>query len=139
MFNNSFCEIKGKKVIHWGVGGGRGIGGTMLISSWKCNFSNFLDIQVYFLDIQVYFLDIQAITALLCLLLALYVLGPFIHSIFYITTALLKSDIFRHSKDYFSQSFGLTKIGLGSFWKGMKWVSKIISTDLFSGNFFKIN
>ena len=33
MFNN----IKDKKVIHWG--GGRGNGGTVQISSWKCNFS----------------------------------------------------------------------------------------------------
>ena len=35
--------------------------GPILISSWKCNFSIYLDIQVYNLDIQ-------AITTLLCLL-----------------------------------------------------------------------
>ena len=43
MFNNIFCEMKIKKVIHWG---------GVLISSWKCNFSIYLDIQVYYLDIQ---------------------------------------------------------------------------------------
>ena len=53
MFNNIFYEM-GKKVIHWGE-----TGGTMLITSWKCNFSIYLDIQVYYLDIQVYYLDIQ--------------------------------------------------------------------------------
>ena len=46
MFNNIFCEIKGKKVIHW-VGWG-----TVLITSWKCNFSIYFDIQVYYLNIQ---------------------------------------------------------------------------------------
>ena len=50
MFNNIFCEVKGKKVIHWGGAGGNG--GTILITSWKCNFSIYLDIQVYYLDIQ---------------------------------------------------------------------------------------
>ena len=36
--------MKGKKVIHWGdVGGNMG---TVLILSWKCNFSIYLDIQV---------------------------------------------------------------------------------------------
>ena len=35
--------MKGKKVIHWG---GAGVnGGTVLITSWKCNFSIYLDIQ----------------------------------------------------------------------------------------------
>ena len=42
MFNNIFCEINIKKVIHWG---GCGNGGTILICSWKCNFSIYLDIQ----------------------------------------------------------------------------------------------
>ena len=33
--------------------GGAGVnGGTVLITSWKCNFSIYLDIQVYYLDIQ---------------------------------------------------------------------------------------
>ena len=57
--------------------------GTLLISSWKCNFSIYLDIQVYHFYIQ-------AITTLLCLLLVLYVLIPSIHSYFYLTTDLLK-------------------------------------------------
>ena len=50
MSNNIFCEMKGKKGIHWGGLGGNG--GTVLIMSWKCNFSTYLDIQVYYLDIQ---------------------------------------------------------------------------------------
>ena len=49
MFNNIFCEMKGKKVIHWG--GAWGNGGTIQIASWKCNFGIYLDIQVYYLDI----------------------------------------------------------------------------------------
>ena len=105
MFNNFFFEMKGKKVIHWG-----GNGGTGLILSWKCNFSTYLDIQVYYLDIQSYYLDIQAITTLLCLILVLYVLVPSIHSFFYLTTALLKNDIFWHSKAYSSHSFQPTGI-----------------------------
>ena len=66
--------MKCKKVIHWGVGVG-GNGEPVRISSWKCNFSIYLDIQVYYLDIQ-------AITTLLCLILGLYVLRLSIHSIF---------------------------------------------------------
>ena len=84
MFHKNFCEMKGKKVIHWA-------GGAIQIAPWKCNFSNYLDIQVYYLDIK-------AITTLLGLLLVLYALLPSIYSFFYLTTTLLKSDIFRHSK-----------------------------------------
>ena len=80
--------MKGKYVIHWGVPGGNGA--PILISSWKCNFSIYLDIQVYYLDIQ-------ATTKLLCFILVLYVLLPPIHSIFCVTAALLKSDMFRNS------------------------------------------
>ena len=39
MFNNIFYPS-------WGNGG------TILITSWKCNFSIYLDLQVYYLDIQ---------------------------------------------------------------------------------------
>ena len=60
MFNIS-CEMTIKKIIHWG---GRGNGGTVLISSLKCNDSIYLDIQVYYMDNQ-------AISTLLCLLLVL--------------------------------------------------------------------
>ena len=67
--------------------------GTVQIASWKCNFGIYLDIQVYYLDIQLYYLDIQAITTLLCLLLVLFLLVHSIYSFFYLTTALLKSDI----------------------------------------------
>ena len=49
MFNDIFCEMNGKKVIHWGGVAGRN-GGTVLITSRKCNFSIYLDIQVYYLD-----------------------------------------------------------------------------------------
>ena len=77
MFNNIFCEMKGKKVIHWGGPGGNG--GTVLISSWKCNFS------IYF-DFQVYYLDIQAITTL-------YAFYWFFIQ-FSVTAALMKSDVF---------------------------------------------
>ena len=94
MFNNIFCEMKGKKVIYWGGGAG-GNAETVLITSWKCNFSIYLDIQVYYLDIQVYYLDIQAITTLcafywffMCQFLV------FIHvCTLQVTTAILKSDL----------------------------------------------
>ena len=69
--------MKGKKVIDWGRPEGNGV--TVLISSWKYNF--------------IIYLDIQAITTLLCLLLDLYGLVPSIHSFFYVTTALLKSEV----------------------------------------------
>ena len=40
---NIFCEMKGKKVIHWeGAGGNMG---TVPITFWKCNISIYLDIQ----------------------------------------------------------------------------------------------
>ena len=128
MFNKKICEMKGKKDIHWrgGPGGNRA---TILISSWKCNFIIYLDIQVYYLDIQVYYLDIQAITTLLCLLLVLYVLVPSIHSFFYVTTALLESDVLWYSIAY-SHSFQPTGIGLGSLWRGNRCVLPIISVYL---------
>ena len=53
MFNNIFREMNIKKVIHW-VGGGNG--GTVLISSWKCN-SVFTWIYKYITWIQVYYFD----------------------------------------------------------------------------------
>ena len=74
MFNNIFCEMKGKKVIHWGGGAG-GNGGTILITSWKCNFSIYL--------------DIQAIITLYAFYL-FFMFSSSIHSFFYL---LLKSDI----------------------------------------------
>ena len=54
--------MKSKQVMQWGVPGGNG--GPILISSWRCNFSIYLDIQVYYLEIQ-------AIKTLLCLILLL--------------------------------------------------------------------
>ena len=73
IINKNFWEMKGKKVIHWV--GGWGNGGAAQIASWKCNFSIYLDIQVYYLDIK-------AITTLLGLLLVLYALLPSIYFIF---------------------------------------------------------
>ena len=122
MLNNIFCEMKGKKVIHWGRPGGNG--GTVQILSWKCNFNIYLDIQVYYLDIQ-------AITTLLCLCWFFMCCFLLFIQIFYVTTALLKSDVFQHSKAKGSQSFGPTRMGLGSFWRGMKWVYKNPIQDLF--------
>ena len=51
MFNNIFCKMNIKK--SYPLGCSRGNGGTVLISSWKCNYSIYL--------------DIQAISTLLCL------------------------------------------------------------------------
>ena len=110
MFNNPFCE-KNIKKLSTGLGVCWGNGGTVLILSWKCNFNISLDIQVYYLDSHV-------INTLLCLLFVLYVLVPSIHSFFYPTATLLKSDVFRHSKAYSSHSFRPTGIGLGSLWRG---------------------
>ena len=98
--------------------------GTVLISSWKCNYSIYLDIQVYYMDIQ-------AICKHLCLLSILDVLVPSIDSFFYNTTALLKINVFRHSKAYSSTSFGPTTMGIG-----MKWVSKKDSAYIFSDRLF---
>ena len=122
MFNNIFCEIKGKQAID-GEGGVRGNGGTVEIASWKCNLGIYLDIQVYYFDIQ-------AITTLLCLLLVIYVLIPSIHSFFYLTTPLLKSDVFRLSKAYSSHSFQPTGICLGSLCRGNRCVLPIIGLYL---------
>ena len=106
MFNKKNCQMKGKKVIQQATGRGElgrpgEMGGTVQIASWKCNFAIYL--------------DIQAITTLLCLLLVLYVLGPSIYSFFYLTTALLKSDIFWHSKSFAVHSFQPTGIGLSDW------------------------
>ena len=107
MFNKNFCEMNGKKVIHWAGGNGEAV----QIASWKCNFSIYLDIQVYYLDIK-------SITTLLGLLLVLYALLPSIYSFLYLTTTLLKSDIFQHSKVFAAHSFQPTGIGLASLRRG---------------------
>ena len=120
MFNKMFCEIKGKKVIQWG--GAWGNGGIVQIASWKYNFGIYL--------------DIQAITTLLCLLLILYLLVSSIHSFFYLTTTLRKSEVFRHSKAYSSHSFQPTGIVLSSLWRENRSVLPIISAFLEIGYFF---
>ena len=60
MFKNIISEMTIIKVIHGGTGNGR----TVLFFSWKCNYSIYLDIQVYDMDIQ-------AISTFLCRLLVL--------------------------------------------------------------------
>ena len=94
MFNNIFCEMTGKKVIHLG---GWGNGGTVLITSWKCNFSIYLDIQVYYLDNQA----ITALYAFYWLFMCCFLL--FSH----FSTLSLKSDIFRNQKDNWATVFNL--------------------------------
>ena len=53
-----------------------------------------------------------------------------------IKTALLKSDVFRHSKGYSPHSFEPTGIGLGSLWRGNRCVLLIISAYLEIGIYF---
>ena len=121
MFNNNFCEIYIKKVTNWGWV--RGKRGTILISSWKCNYQ-------YLLDIQVYYLDIHAIFTLVCiifndnwLLMCNYIFFYNIH------VHLLKSDVSSHFKAYSSHSFQLTGIGLGSLWRGNRFAYWIHSPN----------
>ena len=57
-----------------------GNGETVQIASWTCNFSIYLDIQVYLFDIQ-------AITTLLCLLLVLYVFVPSFYVFIFLPTS----------------------------------------------------
>ena len=78
----------------------------------KCNFSIYLDIQAIPTLYAFYWF---------------FVLIPAIHSFFYLTTTLLRSDIFWHWKAYSSHSFQPTGIGLGSLWRGNRCVFPIIS------------
>ena len=120
MFNKKICVMKGKRVIHWGRAWGNG--GTVQIASWKCNLGIYLDIQV--------------ITTLLFLLLVLYVLVPSIYLFFYLTTALLKSDVFQHWKAYSPHSFQPTGVGLGSLWRWNRCVLQFILAYLYICSFF---
>ena len=61
MFNNIFCEMNIKKVIHWGEPGGMGNHPNFFL---EVNFSIYSDIKVYYWDIS-------AVSTLLCLLLVL--------------------------------------------------------------------
>ena len=127
MFNNIiFCEINIKKVIHYG-GSGRNWG-TVLISSWRV-ITVFTCISRYITWISKQYPPFMPSIGSLCV-------GSFYWFIFHHKTALLKSDVFRHAKDYSSQSFGPIRMGVGSFRIWMKWVSKTVSTDLFSGKYF---
>ena len=107
-------DLKGKKVIHWGGPGGMGELSKLLLGS-----------------------VILVFTTLLCLLLVLYVLVSSIHYFFYLTTALLKSDVFRHSNSLSSHSFQPTGIELGSLWRGNRCVLPIIAVYLYFFFFYK--
>ena len=104
------------------MGEARGNGGTVLILSWKCNFSIYLDLSIL--------LGYPSNNHTFSFLLVLYVLVPSIYSFFYLTTTLLKSDIFRHSKAYSSHGFQPTGIGLGPLRRGNRCVLPIISVYL---------
>ena len=105
MYYNIFCEMKCIKVIHWG-----GNGGTVLISSWKCGF-------IIYLDIQIYYLDIQSITTFLCFLLVLYNLNYSPEKWHFLAL-----------KAYSSLSFQPTGIRLDSLWRWNMCVLRIISS-----------
>ena len=108
MFNNIFCEMNIKKVIPWGNVG------TVLTSSWKCNFSIYL--------------DIQATITLLCLLLVLYVW--FLLFIHFSILQPLSWKVMFSGKDCSSHCIQPTGIGLGSFWRGNRCIVPIISVYL---------
>ena len=86
IFNNIFCEIKGKKDIYWEGGGSWGELGN------RPNYVLEVKFQ-YLLGYPSILLGYSNNNHTLCLLLVIYVLVPYIHSFFYLTTALLKSDI----------------------------------------------
>ena len=93
-----FVTWRVKNLSTWGPGG------TIQILSWKCNFSIYLDTQVYYLDIQ-------AITTLLCLLLVLMCwLLLFIH--FSMLEPLSWKVTFPALKTQSSPSFGPTRMEL---------------------------
>ena len=112
MFNNIFCEMNIKKVIHcWGNGG------TVLISSWE-RISVFTWISRYITWISRYITWISKqyphFYAFYWFLMCWFLL--LIH--FSIIQLLSwKVTFSRHSKDYSTQSFGPTRMGLGSFWR----------------------
>ena len=112
-------------IIMW-MGMAMGMVGTVLISSWKCDFSIYFDIQVITTLYAFYWF-------FMCWFL-LFIL-PSIHSFFNLTTTFLESDVFWHSKAYSSCSFQPTGIGLGSLWRGNRCVLPIISICLYIANF----
>ena len=122
MINNNFCEMKDKKVIHCGA---LGNGGTVLITSWKCNFSIYLDIQEYYLDIQ----EITRLYAFYWLFMFLLLI-LFIHFSTLQQYCSLEKCRFGHSNDLSSHSFQPTGIELGSLWRGNICVLPIIAVYL---------
>ena len=107
-----------KKVIRCGESRGE----TILISSWKCNYSIYLDIQVHYMDISKQYPHFKPSIGSWCVIINLSI----IHVIY---TALLKSDVFRHSKAYSSHSFQSTGIKRGSLWRGNLCILPIISNS----------
>ena len=110
MFNKKNCEM-GKK--NYPLRGGRGNGGTVQISSWKCNFSIYLDINVYYLDIQA----ITTLLAFYCFFMCWFLL--FIH--FSILQPLSWKITFSGIQKPTPPSFQPTGIGHGFIVK-RKWV-----------------
>ena len=99
MFNNISCDMKGKKVIHWGEPGG-----TVRIASWKCNLLGYSSILLgYPSNNRIFMPSIGS----WCVIIHVSI----IHVIY---NALLKSDVSGHPKAYSSHSFQPTGIRLGS-------------------------
>ena len=111
------------------LGGPGGNCGPVLILPWRCNFSIYSDIQVYYLDIQ-------AITTLLCLILVLMCCF-----LLFIQFSMLKPLSWKVTCSGTQKPktprvcFGPTRMWLGSFWRGIKWLFNSISTDLFLHKF----
>ena len=130
MSNNIFHEMNIKKSYPLGVGGWK---------KWRKHLNFLLELWLHSFGYPGVLLGYSSNIHPLCIRWVLDVLVPSNDLFLYNTTTLLKSDVFWHSKDYSSQSFGPTRMGLGSFWRGLKWVSKTVLTNLFSHNFFLIN
>ena len=107
-----------------------GLGGTILILSWKCNFSIYLDIQVYYLDPSNNPTFMPSIGSLCVDCIYSLIFLPY-HT-------LLRSEIFWHSKAYSSHSFQRTGIGLSSLSRVYRCVSPISSVYLEFFIIFKV-
>ena len=115
MFNNIFSEMNIKNVIHWG-GDARGNGGTILISSCKCNYSIYLDIQVYYLQYPLFY---AFNWFLMCNYTCFYntcLYRPLPWKVMFLVTSKPTSP-----------SFQPTGIRLGLLWRGNRCVLPIIS------------
>ena len=94
MFNKNFCEIKGKKVIHWAGG----------LGEWGSRPNCFLEVQFqYLLGYPSILLRYQSNNHTFRPSIGSF--RPSIYSFFYLATTLLKRDIFRHSKVFAAHGF----------------------------------